>query len=72
MRQRFIYCVQGSSHGMVLPYHPLQSDSRRRQDGWRVQVDHHISQLPLDVTMIHSLHGGSAVYWYQRKGKEVE
>lgn len=44
-------------------YHPLHPDNRRWDDGGRVQVDHHIPQLLLDVTMIHSWYCGWAVCW---------
>lgn len=53
-------------------YHPLHPDSRRWHNGGRVQVDHHVPQLLLDVTVIYSWYCGRAVCWNIRMVKEQE
>lgn len=53
-------------------YHPLDSDSRRRQHTRCVQVDHNVSQLSLDVTMVHPSQGGTAVCIYERQSQISE
>lgn len=53
-------------------YRPLHPDGRRRHDGRRVQVDQHVSQLLLDVTVIHSWYCGRAVCWNIRIAKEQD
>lgn len=53
-------------------YRPLHPDGRRRHDGRRAQVDQHVSQLLLDVTVIHSWYCGRAVCWNIRTAKEQD
>lgn len=45
-------------------YRPLYTDRWRGEDGRVVQVDDHISQLLLDLTMVHTLTGGRDI-WQQ-------
>lgn len=44
-----------------LPHRPLHPDGGGRQDGGVVQVDDHVSQLPLDLPVVHALTGGGNV-----------